>query len=215
MRKNEHGNALFLILIAVALFAALSYAVTSSGRGSGSISSEQRMISAAQVTQFGASIRTTVIRMVLTGSAPASIGFDTTSPVGVNEVFAKEGGGAIYQATPANIGANGVATMWEFADLSSPTDGYYVADVGTNTDVTGREAIAYIKDITETLCLQINKGLGLPDVIGNSNEINFSSPVNSYSPGDSVFDGAPGQPFACIVDGAAGYYYYYHVLIEQ
>lgn len=61
------GSALFLILIAVALFAALSYAVTRSGRGSGDIGKEQQALVLSALTQHFAEISHATKRLILTG----------------------------------------------------------------------------------------------------------------------------------------------------
>jgi len=69
---RQGGNALFLILIAVALFAALSYAVTQSGRGSGGIEREQQMIDQAVSEQCTASVNYGVNKLKLINGCDAS-----------------------------------------------------------------------------------------------------------------------------------------------
>jgi hypothetical protein len=71
---NIRGSALFLILIAVALFAALSYAVTQSGRsGKGSISREQVQLARAQINELVALTQHMVTRLALQGCTPFQI----------------------------------------------------------------------------------------------------------------------------------------------
>ena len=68
-RKSESGNVLFLILIAVALFAALSYAVTQSSRsGSSDASSEKSLVSSSVLTEYPAGVRTAIMRMIVSSS---------------------------------------------------------------------------------------------------------------------------------------------------
>ncbi len=175
--NRQSGNALFLILIAVALFAALSYAVTQSGRGGGTIDRETAMIAASQITQFPSTIRTAITRMVITGVTVGEVHFnhDNTHPefadfTDEGNVFHPSGGGSVKSKPPANIGSAqgdypvlGVLSnaTWGYKDVMHADQGYYIKGVGTDTDTTGRDIFAYLHDITVGVCEQINKGLGV------------------------------------------------------
>lgn len=75
-RKAQSGNVLFLILIAVALFAALSYAVTSSNRtGATGINDEKAELAAATILQWLAYVDAAVLRLNARGIAFEDISF--------------------------------------------------------------------------------------------------------------------------------------------
>lgn len=59
---------MFLILIAVALFAALSYAITSSSRSGSNSSKERDALYASQLIQFGTMVEAGVKRLTMTGT---------------------------------------------------------------------------------------------------------------------------------------------------
>ncbi len=221
----QSGNALFLILIAVALFAALSYAITQSGRGGGTISKEQSVISASQITQFPATVRTGVTRMIITGSQVSKLDFDDGGS-GSDAVFASDGGGITYQTPPANIGG---ATAWGFADVlatrnagAGATKGWFISGVGTDTAITGRDVFAWLDDISLSVCQQINKGLGLSNstprdeattVVLTGDGSDGAAGNNAYS-FDIQSDAGDPQPFACVQNNGDEYVYY-HALVEQ
>lgn len=87
--RTQNGNVLFLILLAVVLFAALAYAVTSSMRGGGKdASSENAQVGAAAIMNFLADLSTFVQRAQLVDNVKdiefsfgmdAGIGYQTGS----------------------------------------------------------------------------------------------------------------------------------------
>ena len=101
---KDGGNALFLILIAVALFAALAYAVTQSGRGGGSTEREQGALKASQLMQYAAGLSTAAQRLqLINGCTLDNIASDTlqgnpaTYPGACNIFDRTQGGGAQYK----------------------------------------------------------------------------------------------------------------------
>lgn len=235
-RKGESGNVLFLILIAVALFAALSYAVTQSTRsGGGDATSETNLVNSAQVTQYPAGIRTSMVRMIIGGETATDIEFnppsDYTNCTGAGDtpatfdrcVFHPLGGGATYQLAPSSI----IATLdgtWYF------NAHFEIDNIGTSDGASsdGNDIIAFLPGISEQLCKRINEELGISTTIQNNGANWLADPgIKTYMDKNYSMPAAPtgvigtgatsnlsGQPYGCFQNNGTDYVYY-HVLIER
>ena len=240
-RESERGNVLFLILIAVALFAALSYAVTQSTRsGGGSADREQALLSGASMTQYPAALRTSLIRMILGGITPAQLEFNPPSDFGAltdttQGVFHPDGGGAVYQRGSADLMAGNVQGTWFF------NAEYIVPDIGINTAVTGNDVIAFLPNVSQSVCESINAELAIdttdcilatsssvPTLLTASatadvtaidmrNGYTFPATPETLEGNDSGGTCAAfaGQPAGCFFDVDDSQYVFYSVLLER
>ncbi len=235
-RTSEKGNVLFLILIAVALFAALSYAVTQSSRsGGGDANSETNLVNSAAITQYPASIRTAIIRQIVSKNvavnelefnSPSDFGACTNPSNPTACVFHPAGGGATYTNAPADIMASGNSGDWHFngeneINLVGTTD----AGADDNPTSSTAEIIAFLPGIKEAVCTKINEELGVASPIPVETNIDVTTDktdginmVNAAAGGS--IGGTPatldGQGFGCFeLTAASDNFVYYHVLIEQ
>jgi hypothetical protein len=161
-RRSEKGNVLFLILIAVALFAALSYVVTQSTRsGGGSTEREKNILSSAQMTQYPTALRTSIIRMVLAGVAIENVKFDAPGSAGFTSqstsqlVFHPQAGGATFQEAPAELSVTGNSSLGWTYNANFEVPGIGIDGQG------GNDVIAFLPGVSDGVCRQVNEELGI------------------------------------------------------
>ena len=174
--NNSRGNALFLILIAVALFAALSYAVTNSGRGGSGVDKEQAEIDAAQIMQFFSQVQTAYTRLELIGgydqvlfndsdanaSGTCYSGATATTPCNTIGMFSAEAGVPIPDLTPYQSSPpDNQAAVWVSARITLGA-----SDYGTSAPDT----YISLRYIDEAICDAINNKL-----FGSTADLTFSS----------------------------------------
>ncbi|MCB1783699.1 MAG: hypothetical protein KDI13_06845 [Alphaproteobacteria bacterium] len=225
--KPQSGNVLFLILIAVALFAALSYAATSSMRGGGSdVTSENNLIKSSTMSQYAASIRTAITRLTvnnrceiteLSFEAPPFDGSDSnyvnpSSPADLScHIFAPNGGAVSRLPAPqdTNDGRD-----WAYIEAR-------VLQVGTDQTACGidcNEILLILGGLRKSICEKINdKILGTTSIVQQDDGANYENKkfIGSFTTG-ADFDGAGvnGEYELCTQD-ANGVYYYYNVLVAR
>lgn len=229
--NRESGNVLFLILVAVALFAALSYAVSSSTRSGSSNGGQQEdtEIIASSILQYASGMAMAIDKMRLSkGCSESDISFETPllsydhthTPPAVDKckVFHPSGGGYTYQE---NINWYNVASYntgyksW----ATFITGDYNIVDVGTDES----DLIMFILPLTLDVCNKINEKLGVtyptstpPFTSGGASDPFQGTYATSA---DNIAD-EPGSvyvrhPAACAYGPIGTHYALYYTLLER
>ena len=223
---STSGNILFLILIAVALFAALSYAATYSNRNSSSSSNtESFLIASSEIVQFGASLESAITRMRIQNKCAATdISFERppfdgsdadyvngASPADFScHVFHPNGGRTVAVTVPQNANDG---RDWAYIETR-------VLGIGADQTACApscHELVLVLGGLTQGVCQNINRKLiGNTTIPVQDDGTNYENKKydGTFNAGADIDGGAAGVPSMCTED-AGGVYYYYRVLLER
>lgn len=184
-RRREKGNALFLILIAVALFAALSYAVTQTGRGGGGTSKEQTALEIARIEDYQSQIQTALQRMSLTGTPEYLVDYhdpafpacetngratNTSCTTSSCKLFDPQGGGVMQGfdlKPPSGPPTDGCHEFWNIT----------MKNVGISDQ---RDLILHLWGFTKDFCIAWNNHVGVANPGGNPPTDNDNNQMLKY-----------------------------------
>lgn len=231
--KDESGNVLFYILIAIILFAALSFTMSQMNRGGGGESNKElRQLQASEILQYTRALQTAVHNMKIEGIEDGQISFETPSVAGYNYASCGDacklflaGGGMAYM-TP-------VIDDWLDGDqIASPNYGQWVFSGDNNVINVGTAApdlLAILPWIRMDLCMEINNLMSITNPAAqppkDSGDVDLVTKFQgTYTASQSIGGGDPqieGQRVGCfqgdnnLSTPAAGTYHFFQVLIAR
>lgn len=233
---TQKGNAIFLIIVAVALFAALSYAIINTSRTSTSLlTDEEATAYANQIIAYGNEVKTAVRRMQLRGVDDTEFSFENNiftrndgtlvSTAGDNpnctnqkcQIFNINGGGI-----SANILSNGATASAVNTATTSIKPGHWRENVGSVEGVgTPENELFYAAAwIDQKVCIKINDILGIENpsgipalASGTLSTYNGTFSAIGNWPGATQFDGE--KQFCYQINSTPVGYVFLQVLIAR
>lgn len=237
---TPRGNVLFIILLAVVLFAALIAAVTKSNQGTGNLEKERFKISATDLMGFASTIEKAVGRMISMGVSESQLDFSNSIwRLGDNTTNAMAANAACTTEDCRVFGAGGGVDAKNFAstvavtatDVRSGDGGVYslsIAGVGT----AARDLVFMIHLIDSTACFEINKLANIPNATATPPSDAWTMPARFPEATGGGYGAAPtadeiigdnatdlnGRTTGCVAKTGAGApagNYFYQVLLAR
>ena len=224
MASSQNGSALTIILITVALFAALGFALSQQGDTAKGLTAEKSRLLVADVIDMGNKMSDTVAQLRLRGVKASQISFANAVVTGYNnlacttdkcKIFAFDGGGRDWEKP--------------VSEINGGLDWSYTGDLAiTNIGGADADLVALLPKLSLDLCNQINKALGLTDAAGPPPSFSSAAAnkyTGSFSATPSVISNAAinGQKSGCIslsspsgtaFDAFTGSAYVYYQILE-
>jgi len=234
-RKNCKGNILFIILISVGLFAALTYTVAKSSRTASYSQESDDHAKIQEVLSFAEKVETAVNRIHFQNDCRTSyINFHHatddgyTNPVSPEshrcDVFSYEGGAIKYFSPPSQL----LDTKHKGDSLYGEyifTGNVCIDGIGSGTEdscssdgVQNEELIIFLPWVKESVCRQINAILDNPKLIedagGSFDDTKFTG---TFSDGFVLSDNAGSKTYkvGCFKSNTSpgdGYHFYYTLM---
>lgn len=227
-RRGESGNVLFIILIAVALLASLSYAVTQSTRGgTDAFTKERNALMSDEIISYGNTLANAVGQLRLRGCSTNQISFENNiSALYANgsapsdntcHVFHPEGGGMTYQLTDPKAITDGGTGIYFDGSME-------IEDIGRTCGAAACSDLTfYVRDLKQGTCIQLNNKLSVTnpsDIPPVDNDVDFDPFTGAYTYdltlGDTVTSATiAGRKSACVQESSGSTYTFYRVLIAR
>lgn len=225
-RRNECGNVFFYIFVGVALFGALSFAISQGNRGSvQTLERDRDKLLASDIIEYGETVARAVAQIRLRGATASQVSFAhddlpvTYGTPGTNpdfEVFDPTGGGVVLKTIDASSGV-GVPSM-----LFTGSNEFIGAGTTAGTAASA-DLIMLVRDLRADVCKWINVLVDIQsdgDAIPVDAQADFTLFDGTYAGAQTLGDDDAGDRLrnhssGCFRDTAANQYVFYRVLIAR
>lgn len=213
--RSQAGSAFILILVAIAMFAALSYAVVQGGRNSqSSLTKEQAKLAAREIVAYADTVAKAIQRLRLAGCTETQISFEIPNPPGgwaANGSAPTDKSCTVFDINGGKVQYTPINTQWLYSTTTTvwwPNGQTAVDNIGT----VNPELILWARNLKRDVCDEINNiqelNGAMAETVG-THTTNFAGAYGLVANGigDDVGTAYLGKSTGCILDATGGKYY--------